>query len=65
MLVSYEGAIAEADVLSRLGLAPRGYFLVTMHGEENVDVESCLETLVSALPAPGREVRPAGVCNVM
>jgi UDP-N-acetylglucosamine 2-epimerase len=65
VLVSYEGAIAEADVLSQLGLEPRGYFLVTMHGEENVDVESCLEALVSALPSPAREVRPAGVCKVM
>jgi len=49
VLVSHEDAISESDVLSRLGLEAKGYFLVTMHREENVDVESRLEALVSAL----------------
>jgi UDP-N-acetylglucosamine 2-epimerase (non-hydrolysing) len=49
VLTSHDGAIAGAEVLSRLGLEAKSYFLVTMHREENVDVESRLEALVSAL----------------
>lgn len=45
----YEGAIAGSKVLEALGLAPRGYFLVTMHRAENVDVEERLRSLVDAL----------------
>jgi UDP-N-acetylglucosamine 2-epimerase (non-hydrolysing) len=36
-------------VLARLGLEPRSYFLVTLHREENVDVEPRLRAFVDAL----------------
>jgi UDP-N-acetylglucosamine 2-epimerase (non-hydrolysing) len=45
----YDSAISQSDVLQRLGLASGKYFLVTMHREENVDVEERLRCLVSAL----------------
>ena len=54
------GEIDASDVLRRLGLEPGGYFLVTMHREENVDVEERLRALVDALERARARVRPAG-----
>src|SRR5204862_6624527 len=45
----YEPLINQSDVFQRLGLEPGKYFLVTMHREENVDVERRLRSLVQAL----------------
>jgi len=47
--------IEQSDVLERLGLTREKYFLVTMHREENVDVESRLRSLVESLAALHRE----------
>ena len=41
--------IDASNVLEQLGLTPKGYFLVSMHREENVDVEVHLRQLVTAL----------------
>ena len=51
----HEDAIGRSDVLSRLGLEPQRFFLVTMHREENVDVEQRLRSLVDALQLLVRE----------
>jgi UDP-N-acetylglucosamine 2-epimerase (non-hydrolysing) len=51
----YGEHIEQSDVLTRLGLEPRGYFLVTMHRAENVDVEERLRSLIAALEAVQRE----------
>ncbi len=51
----HDDAIARSDVLSRLGLQAQRYFLVTMHREENVDVEQRLRALVDALALLERE----------
>ena len=51
----HEEAIARSDVLSRLGLEAQRYFLVTMHREENVDVEDRLHSLIDALRLLERE----------
>lgn len=45
----YDTEIQKSLVLSELGLPPQGYFLVTMHRAENVDVESRLRNLTIAL----------------
>lgn len=42
-------AVDQSNTLSRLGLEPREYFLVTMHREENVDVEDRLQSIIKAL----------------
>lgn len=42
-------AVAASGILERLGLSPGGYFLVTAHRAENVDVESRLENILGAL----------------
>jgi UDP-N-acetylglucosamine 2-epimerase (non-hydrolysing) len=45
----YDDQIRQSDVLAQLGLKPENYFLVTMHREENVDVESRLRGLTMVL----------------
>src|SRR6267143_1215265 len=38
----YDNSVSKSDIHRRLGLETGGYFLVTMHREENVDVEERL-----------------------
>jgi UDP-N-acetylglucosamine 2-epimerase (non-hydrolysing) len=45
----YDAQIRQSDILRQLELEPVRYFLVTMHREENVDVESRLRGLTTAL----------------
>jgi UDP-N-acetylglucosamine 2-epimerase (non-hydrolysing) len=59
-----ERAIAESDVLTRLGVEPRRYFLVTLHREENVDVELRLRSFVEALAALRRDYDLPVICSV-
>ncbi len=49
--------IARSRVLKSLDLKPGGYFLVTMHREENVDIESRLKSLIEALSRLQRRYR--------
>ena len=49
VLAAYDDRITGSDVLERLRLTPRSYFLVSMHREENVDDPARLEALVRAL----------------
>jgi len=45
----YDRTIQESKIHKQLGLEPNKYFLVTMHREENVDIEERLHSLVRAL----------------
>lgn len=56
--------IDASDVHARLGLVRGRYFLATMHREENVDVESRLRSLVSALEALREEHSMPVVCSL-
>jgi UDP-N-acetylglucosamine 2-epimerase (non-hydrolysing) len=47
----YRPQIEASDVLSRLNLIPRGYFVVSAHREENVDAELNLQDLLDSLNA--------------
>jgi UDP-N-acetylglucosamine 2-epimerase (non-hydrolysing) len=47
----YRPEIDGSSVLQRLGLEPKGYFLVTMHRAENVDVEQRLVSMTQGLSA--------------
>lgn len=49
VLAANEAAIAASDVLARLGLTPDGFFLVTLHRQENVDVPARLTAFLAAL----------------
>lgn len=51
----YDAQINRSDVHARLGLSAGKYFLVTMHREENVDVEERLRSLLRALELVQRE----------
>ena len=51
----YDAPIRQSKVLGELGIEAGRYFLVTMHREENVDVESRLLGLTTALDRVQRE----------
>lgn len=57
VLNAYGGSIAASDVLQRLQLAAGGYFLVTLHRAENVDIPERLERLVRGLSRVADEFR--------
>ncbi|MES2789458.1 MAG: UDP-N-acetylglucosamine 2-epimerase (non-hydrolyzing) [Planctomycetota bacterium] len=49
VITHYERAISASQILFQLGIAPREYFLVTLHRAENVDDVSRLGNFISAL----------------
>lgn len=49
VLDHYRPQIAASDVLDRLNLTARGYFIASLHREENVDNKDRLTALVAAL----------------
>jgi UDP-N-acetyl-L-fucosamine synthase len=51
VLNHYMPSIEKSDVLSRLGLEPRGYFVVSSHREENIEPEVSFKKLVEVLNA--------------
>lgn len=51
----YGPQISQSDILTRLELESGKYFLVTMHREENVDIESRLKGITTALDRLQRE----------
>jgi UDP-N-acetylglucosamine 2-epimerase (non-hydrolysing) len=54
---AHEGRVGESSALADLGVSPRGFFLVTLHRAENVDIESRLRSLTDALFRLAREHR--------
>lgn len=59
----YDDSIRRSDVHERLELEPGKYFLVTMHREENVNVEERLRSLIEALELLQREYELPVVCS--
>lgn len=49
VLDHYRAQIEASDILARLDLAARGYFIVSLHREENVDNSARLTSLVETL----------------
>ena len=60
----YDPAIRQSDVLQRLRLEPGKYFLVTMHREENVDIEARLRSLTQALSLLQKEYKMPIICSL-
>lgn len=55
VLAAYDDQIEASDVLDRLGLTAGGYYLVSMHREENVDDPERLDILVSTIAKLARD----------
>lgn len=51
VLTHQRGSIDASDVLARLDLKPKGYFVVSLHREENVDPEPRFRALMEAINA--------------
>lgn len=51
----YKDGINSSDVLERLGLIDKNYFVVSVHREENVDFDENLTSLLESLNAIARE----------
>jgi UDP-N-acetylglucosamine 2-epimerase (non-hydrolysing) len=51
VLDHYRAKILQSDILPRLGLSPQGYFIVSLHREENVDSGPRLSSLLETLNA--------------
>lgn len=51
VLEHYRAQIEQSDIVKRLGLQARGYFIASLHREENVDSSARLEGLVDSLNA--------------
>src|SRR5207244_1384298 len=49
VLEYYREGIGASDILVRLGLEERGYFLISSHREENVDAPESLTKLIQVL----------------
>jgi UDP-N-acetylglucosamine 2-epimerase (non-hydrolysing) len=49
VLLYHKGEIDASDVLARMDLEPKKFMLVTLHREENVDVETRLRKFIKAL----------------
>jgi UDP-N-acetylglucosamine 2-epimerase (non-hydrolysing) len=60
----YDPAIRKSNILRELRLEPQKYFLVTMHREENVDVEARLRSLTQALLLLQKEYKMPIICSL-
>ncbi len=60
----FDPAIRQSDVFERLGLEAGRYFLVTMHREENVDVEERLRALTQALELLQQDYGVPVICSL-
>jgi UDP-N-acetylglucosamine 2-epimerase (non-hydrolysing) len=60
----YDEQIKGSEILDQLRLESRGYFLVTMHRAENVDIELRLKGFVEALTRIGKEWKLPVVVSV-
>jgi len=64
VIQAYQEKIDASDVLERLGLDEREYFLVTMHRAENVDDESRLRSLLQSLQDIYRTYQQPIICSL-
>jgi UDP-N-acetylglucosamine 2-epimerase (non-hydrolysing) len=60
----YDPSIRQSNILRQLRLEPEKYFLVTMHREENVDVEARLRSLTQALLLLQKEYKIPIICSL-
>ena len=63
VLTYHRAAIESADVLDRLQVQAKGYFLVTMHRAENVDDATRLRALLDGLHAVAERYQLPVICS--
>jgi len=61
---SYQDQIKSSTILNDLDLDKGGYFLVTLHRAENVDVESRLRKLLAALISINQQYKMPVICSL-
>jgi UDP-N-acetylglucosamine 2-epimerase (non-hydrolysing) len=49
VLIKYRSEINQSSILEKLNLSPQGYFLVSAHRQENINLENRLKILVESL----------------
>jgi UDP-N-acetylglucosamine 2-epimerase (non-hydrolysing) len=64
VLRHFEDRIASSDILSRLNVAERKFFLLTMHRAENVDVQERLQGVLDALARLYEQYELPIICSV-
>jgi len=64
VLEAYKDQIEASDALEKLGLKPRGYFLVTAHRAENVDTEPRLKEILGGLRGVAAKWKLPVICSV-
>jgi UDP-N-acetylglucosamine 2-epimerase (non-hydrolysing) len=64
VLDHHAAAIDRSSALEQLEVQPGGYFLVTLHRAENVDIEERLRVFVEALAELGRRHRKPVLCSL-
>jgi len=57
VLEHYKNQIDASDILARLKLKPKGYFIISLHREENVDSSNRLTSLVRTLKLLGERYK--------
>jgi UDP-N-acetylglucosamine 2-epimerase (non-hydrolysing) len=63
VITTYRDRIEASDVLSRLGLEAGGYYLVSMHREENIDDPARLNTLLTSIAELATEARVRAIVS--
>jgi UDP-N-acetylglucosamine 2-epimerase (non-hydrolysing) len=64
VILRYDNQVNRSKVLTELGLKPNKYFLVTMHRAENVDIESRLNSLLTALDKLQKLYKIPVICSL-
>ncbi len=61
---AYKGDIEESSIHERLKIETRGYFLVTMHREENVDIRDRLSAILTGLKRVRNKYKMPVICSI-
>ena len=64
VLHRHEAEIEHEDILTRLGIETGKYFLLTVHRQENVDVQERLRKLITAITTVANEYQLPVICSL-
>lgn len=64
VLEHYKTAIGQSDILDRLGLEPKQYFLLSAHREENIDSKENFDHLLQTLNAVSSKFKKSIIFSV-